>query len=213
MRTKDILTAGVMAGAALLSSCTKNPINNLTADESRIYITNHDSTANFNQFKTYSIVDSVSVLNDDRLAGKTLTQYDAGVIGAVKAAMQSRGYVLVSKGAQPDLGINVSRVTNTYSGVMSYPNYWDSYSSYYDPYYWGYGGYGYYSPYSYGVYQISEGGLSIDMLDLKDATANGDKIKAVWTALARGTGVFSTANAGTQVQAFFDQSQYLTSSN
>ena len=51
------------------------------------------------------------------------------------------------------------------------------------------------------------------MLDLKNATANGSKIKAVWTALARGTGVFSTANAASQVQAFFDQSPYVKASN
>src|SRR5207249_12244916 len=113
------------------------------------------------------------------------------------------------KNSQPDLGINVSRITNTYTGVISYPDYWSYYGSYYDPYYWGYPGYGYYSPYSYGVYQIKEGGLSVDMLDLKDASVNGNTIKPVWTALARGAGVFSITNAASQVQAFFSQSPYL----
>lgn len=214
MRKKDLLTAGVMvASIALFSSCTKDPINHLTADESRIYITNYDSTTNFQSFKTYSIVDSVAVINNDRLETKALTTYDAQVIAAVKVAMQQKGFTLVNKTAKPDLGINVSRITNTYTGVVSYPNYWDYYSSYYDPYYWGYGGYGYYAPYSYGLYQINEGGLSVDMLDLKDASANGNKIKTVWSALARGTGVFNTSNAATQVQAFFNQSSYLKASN
>ena len=137
-----------MTGVVLMSSCTKDPVEHLTGDESRIYITNHDSAAIFNSYKTYSIVDSAAVIGNDRLTGKALTGYDAAVIGALKTQMQNRGYTLVSKSSQPDLGINVSRITNSYTGVVSYPNYWDYYGSYNDPYYWGYGGYGYYSPYS-----------------------------------------------------------------
>ena len=195
------------------ASCAKEPLNNLTAEESRIYITNFDSTVNFTNFKTYSIVDSVAVINDNKLSGKSLSNYDAQVINSLKSAMQQRGFTLVARNAQPDLGMNVSRVINTYTGVINYPDYWDYYDSYYDPYYWGYPGYGYSSPYSYGVYQIKEGGLSIDLLDLKDAQANGNKIKPVWTALARGTGVFNAANATGHVQAFFTQSPYLKNNN
>lgn len=212
MRTNIFFITGVLAVAVALSSCTKNPVNHLTADESRIYITNYDSSATFTSYKTYSIVDSVAVINNDRLEMKALSGYDAQVLAAVKAAMQQKGYTLVNKSAAPDLGLNVSRIINTYTGVASYPNYWDSYSSFYDPFYWGYGGYGYYAPYSYGLYQINEGGLSVDMLDLKNASVNKN-IKTVWSALARGTGVFTTANAASQVQAFFDQSPYLKPSN
>jgi hypothetical protein len=207
-------SVALSALTVVFSSCRKDPVNNLTADESRIYITNHDSTANFSAYKTFSLVDSVSVISDNRLQGKSVTNYDVQLLSALKSAMQSRGYTLVDKNSHPDLGVNVARVTNTYTGVMSYPNYWDYYGSYYDPYYWGYSGYGYYPPYySYGVYQITEGGLSVEVLDLKDASANGNKIKPVWTALARGTGVFNTANADSQVQAFFAQSPYLKTNN
>lgn len=204
----------LLALTAAFSSCRKDPLNNLTADESRIYITNHDSTVSFSGFKTYSLVDSVSVISNNKLEAKAVTNYDVQLLNAIKTSMQERGYTLVNKNSQPDLGINVSRITNTYTGVMSYPDYWDYYGSFYDPYYWGYSGYGYYQPYySYGVYQIAEGGLSVEMLDLKDASANGNKIKPVWTALARGTGVFNTANATSQVQAFFTQSTYLKTNN
>ena len=206
--------AAVMAVTVMLSSCSKDPLNNISEEESRIYITHFDSTASFSNFKTFSIVDSAAVIGNDRLNAKKLTDYDAQVIGAVKSAMQQRGFRLVGKNAQPDLGINVSRVTNTYTGLMSYPDYWGYYNSFYDPFYWGYPGYGYYTPYySYGTYQIKEGGLSIEMLNLKDASSNGNKIKPVWTALARGSGVFRTSNAGSQVQAFFNQSPYLKNNN
>jgi hypothetical protein len=210
----------LLLGAALsvltvaFTGCSKDPIKNLSQDESRIYITNHDSTTTISGYKTYSITDSVAVISNNRLQGHALTAYDAQVLSALKQAMQERGFTLVDKNAKPDLGLNVSRITNTYSGVVSYPDYWGAYGSYYDPYYWGYGGYGYYAPayYSYGVYQINEGGLSVELLDLKNATANGNKIEPVWTALARGTGVFNTTNATSQVQAFFAQSPYLKSS-
>ncbi|MCZ0212081.1 hypothetical protein OZK63_42730, partial [Streptomyces sp. UMAF16] len=68
------------------------------------------------------------------------------------------------------------------TGIIDYSSYYDYYGGYYDPTYWGYGGYGYYSPYMYGTYQINSGALSIDMLDLKNAAANG-KIKIIWNGL------------------------------
>ncbi len=215
MKRKVLLWClAVSAIAIIFSSCRKDSLSNLTAEESRIYITHQDSAARFTGFKTYSIVDSVAVISNNKVEGKMLTNYDAQVIAAIKAAMSQRGFTLVDKKSQPDLGINISRITNSYTGIMSYPDYWSYYGNYYDPYYWGYGGYGYYPPiYSYGIYQIKEGGLSVEMLDLKDATSNNNTIKTVWTALARGTGVFNTNNASNEVTAFFTQSPYLKTSN
>src|ERR1700712_2754658 len=97
----------------VFSSCRKDPLNNLSADESRIYVTQYDSTVNFSGFKTYSIVDSVAVITNDRLAGKAHTKYDSLVIATVKAAMAQRGFVLVDTKSKPDLGVNVSRITST----------------------------------------------------------------------------------------------------
>lgn len=214
MKRLLLWATAVVAVPVLLSSCSKDPLKNMSEEESRIYITQHDSTANFSGFKTYSIVDSVAVIENNRLQSKETTDYDLQIINSIKEQMGQRGYRLVGKSAQPDLGINVSRVTNTSTGVMSYPDYWGYYGGFYDPYYWGYPGYGYSSPYySYGIYEISEGGLSVEMLDLKGASANGNKIKTVWTALARGSGVFRTSNAASQVIAFFNQSPYLKTVN
>ncbi|MEO8584386.1 MAG: DUF4136 domain-containing protein, partial [Flavitalea sp.] len=155
-----------------LTSCQKDPLKNLTASESRIYITNRDSAANFSLFKTFSVADSAGLIQDDQSAGKDLTAYDAAVISEIKISMATRGFTLVDRTASPDIGINVSRVYNNYTGVVSYPSYWNYYGSAYDPTYWGYGGYGYYDPTYYGggyydVYQVTEGALSIDALNLK----------------------------------------------
>lgn len=108
--------------------------------------------------------------------------------------MQQLNYVLVPKDQNPDLGINVSRIVNVYSGVFSYVDYSGYYYGYWDPYYWGYPGYGYYFPTFYGVYQVEEGAMSVDMLNLKDAAVSR-QIKAIWSGLIRGSGIFNATTA------------------
>ncbi|NII23510.1 DUF4136 domain-containing protein [Pseudoflavitalea sp. X16] len=201
------LTISAATVIGLFGSCTKEPLNNLTEDESRIYITNHDSAAVFSSYRTFSIVDSVSVINNNRLVEKAVTDYDLAVIDALKSRLQQQGYTLVAKDANPDLGINVSRIYNTYTGIVSYTDYWGSYYGYWDPFYWGYPGYGYGFPTYYGAYEIREGALSIDALDLKDAGAD-KKINGVWMGLARGSGVFRTSNVTNHIKNLFDQSAY-----
>jgi hypothetical protein len=207
MKSKNVLWLTILTLGAMFGGCTKDPVANLTAEESRIYITDHDSTVNFSTFKTFSISDSVAVINDGR-ASKEITATDQAFIDAAKSEMQAKGFTLVNKNANPDLGINVSRIYNTSSGIVSYRNYYDTYGGYYDPYYWGYGGYGYYSPYSYATYSIREGALSIDMLDLKDAAA-ANRINVIWTGLIRGSGIFNSSTAADQVKMLFNQSAYL----
>ncbi|NML20741.1 DUF4136 domain-containing protein [Pseudoflavitalea sp. G-6-1-2] len=203
-----ILTIGVAAASVLvLAGCTKDPLKNMTEEESRIYITNRDSTANFSSYATFSVSDSVAVINNNKLEKKSLTDADAAFINATKANLQSRGYTLVTKDQHPDLGINISRVYNTYTGIVSYPDYWGGYPGIWDPWYWGYPGYGYGWGGFYGVYSIKEGALSIDALDLKNAAAD-KKIKGIWNGLIRGSGIFRPGAGESQIKALFDQSPY-----
>jgi hypothetical protein len=209
MKSKQLLIAVFSVCTAVFFGCTKEPLNNLSENESRIYVTNRDSAVNFTNYKTYSISDSVAVL-DNGQSYKDLTTVDQGYIDAVNKYMQQRGYQLVSKSSNPDIGIDVNRIYNTATGLYGYSDYWDYYDGYWDPYYWGYGGYGYYIPSSYGIYQITEGAMSIDMLDLKNA-GEKNKIDIIWNGLIRGEGIFTTANADSNVKALFDQSTYLKS--
>jgi Domain of unknown function (DUF4136) len=207
MKSKNVMWLSILALGTMFTSCSKDPLANLTDDETRIYITDHDSSANFSSYKTFSISDSVAVINDGR-ASKQITSTDQAFINAVKGELQAKGYSLVSKGSNPDIGVNVTRIYNTSTGIISYNNYYDSYGGYYDPYYWGYGGYDYYSPYSYATYSIKEGALSIDLLDLKGA-ATANRINVIWTVLIRGSGIFNSSTAATQVNMLFNQSAYL----
>lgn len=207
MKIKSALGLSILAMMAIFTSCSKDPLGNLTTEESRIYITDHDSTKDFSNFHTYSISDSVAVLNNGQ-PSKQQNDIDLAFINAVKTEMQNAGYTLVSKGENPDLGINITRIYNTSTGIISYSNYYDYYGNYWDPYDYGYGGYGYYSPYNYATYSVKEGALSIDMLDIKDAPAT-NKIEVVWTGLIRGSGIFNATTASNQVSMLFNQSPYL----
>lgn len=210
MRTGSLLLLLALSGL-FMTACNKQVTDKLNSEESRIYITDYDSTKSFASYKTYSISDSVTLIQDNQSA-KQMTASDAAYVDAVKKYMSAQGYTLVDRSANPDLGVNVSRVYNTTTGIISYPDYYGGYGSYYDPYYWGYGGYGYYTPYSYGTYSITEGAVSIDILDLKNA-ATSNQIEVVWTGLIRGQGLTTAASADSQIKALFDQSPYLTTSN
>jgi len=193
------------------AGCSKDPVANLSEDESRIYITNYDTSANFSNYKTFTIADSVAIVNNDHLQSKERTDYDVQLINEVASTLEQRGYTRVPNGQDADLGVALSVVTNTSTGLIQYGGYGGFYDDYFDPYYWGYPGYDYYFPPYYGTYQISENALSIDIFDLKDGHQNNE-LKSVWSGLVRGEGVFKNGNISTQVQSLFSQSPYLKNS-
>ncbi|AEW03522.1 hypothetical protein A4D02_19495 [Niastella koreensis] len=200
---KIVIPVLMAAGILAMTSCKKDVVKNLQGDEGQIYVTNHSDSVNFSSFKTFSIADSVAVIENNRLYGYELSGSDAAYIQAVKDQLTQRGYTLVNKNQNPDLGITISQVYSTSTGVIDYGSYYGGY----DPYYWGYGGYGYYYPSYYGTYSITEGAMSIDAFDLKDANES-KSIKDVWSGLLRGSGVFSVSAANNGVKALFDQSSY-----
>ncbi|MBV8252776.1 MAG: DUF4136 domain-containing protein [Chitinophaga sp.] len=209
MKRTIYLLSSIAAFAAMMSfsGCSKDPLKDMTPEESRIYITNHDTQANFKSYATFSIVDSVAVLsNRSDTSKKALTDYDKQLIASVTAAMQARGYTLVNKNAKPDLGVALTRIDNSFTNISWNPGYW---GGIWDPGYWGYPGGGWYWPSYYVVYQVSERQTAIDLFDLKNPGPN-NQITAVWNALWRGTGVWTTSNVSSMVQASFDQSPYLT---
>src|SRR5258705_12796387 len=160
MKTGMLSLIASVTLVTIVTGCSKDPLNHLTEDESRIYITNHDSTANFTSFNTFSIADSVAIVNNNQPGGKDQSAYDAQFISALKAAMVKQGYTLVDKHNNPDLALAVTVISNDYSGIISYNDYGGYYGDYWDPYYWGYPGYSYYYPSYYGVYTVNETALA-----------------------------------------------------
>lgn len=192
----------------LLTSCTKDVVDNLDSDEKVLYITKGDSSISFSTYGTFSLADSVAVISNNQLVERAREDYDAAFIDAIAAEMQSRGFTRVMHGNSPDLGITVSRIYNDYTGIIDYSAYWGGYGGYWDPYYWGYPGYDYYFPPVYGTYTVTEGGTAIDMIDLKNA-AGSNQLRQVWSGLVRGSGVFNTAKVATHARSLFQQSPYI----
>lgn len=192
-----------------VAGCHKDPLNHLTSGETMVYITNKDSSVNFASYKTFSIADSADVIENGQLVGRIQGAFETALIASLDSAMRQRGYTLVSKSSKPDLAITITELTDISTGYVNYTDYWDSYGGYWDPYYWGYPGYGYYSPYAIGIYSVQNNSLEIDMLDLKNAAANGNKIVSVWSGLSSGELVFDPNYAATQVKNFLGQSDYI----
>jgi hypothetical protein len=207
---KRSLLMCVVALPFFLTNCTKEPVDNLTTEESRIYVTNYDTTAVFSDYKTFRLADSVAIIENNQLAGKSRSALAVQLIDAVQANLAGRNFTPVTGNGTADLGVTVSQITNTSTHLVDYGNYGGYYSGYWDPFYWGYSGYDYYFP-NYGIYQTDETVLSIDVIDLKNAAQNGNKLNVVWSGLIRGSGIFNSATINNQIAALFAQSPYLKS--
>lgn len=188
----------LIAGLGLMS-CSKDPISDLSNEESLVYITNHDKSANFSQFKTFSIVDSVLIVENDR-TGTSLDDIDRAILQRIVTNMQNLGYKYVGPKEKPDVGINVTWITNTYLNVVS---------QYYGGY-WG-GGYGYGYPNYYNYYETSESSWLISMLDFKNpqTTPTGKTFNVIWDAQIRGAAIGDQNLIEKMADSIFGQSGYL----
>lgn len=211
MKRTGMILSAIAVGALLFSSCRKEPLNDMTEEESRIYVTNYDEQADFTTYKTFSIVDSVAVISN-RDSKKELTDYDVKLLGNLKSSLQARGYTLVDKNAKPDLAVNVTRIDNAQSAIGYNPGWWTGWPGYWDTGYWGYPGWNYWFPGYYTVFRYNERSVAIDMVDLKNAPKENNQLSAIWNAMFRGTGVWNSGNLDSMTAAIFDQSPYLKAS-
>jgi hypothetical protein len=168
----------IISAALWLTSCTKDPISDLSDLDSQVFVTNYDKSANFKSFKTFSIADSVTVIQDNR-SGTALTSLDRDLLTRIITNMQNLGYTYVAANKNPDVGLTAARITNTYLNVASTP-----YSSYWGGYYGGYYGYP-----SYYTYETSESYWAVSMLDLKNAKPATENLNVIWDAQIRGGGL------------------------
>lgn len=193
----------------VVQGCSKDPIKNLDTDERRIFITNRDETVNFASYNTFSIADNVVVV-DGNNSQQQLTAADQAYLEAFRAAMIARGYTQVTRSATPDLGVQVSRIIRTSTGIMSVPDYF----GFWDPSMWGggfgpgFGGWGAPAFWRTTTYQVREGMLAFDIIDLKNAAANNN-YQVIWNGMIRGAGLNSASSAPSQVAQLFNQSEYL----
>ncbi|MBC8155708.1 MAG: DUF4136 domain-containing protein [Bacteroidetes bacterium] len=215
----------LVLSVSALVSCRDNAIDNLAPQDSQVFITNYDRSANFSQYRTFSLPDSVIIQSNDRsrTSGSAIEQR---FLTSVANALTSRGYTRVSRGQVPDLGVAVIRVNDTYTGVASIPV-----SPYLYDYWYGGGGFGggfgpgfgggfspfYPSYYSY--YQVSDNYWRVQIVDVKNGPTMGTtaptdpgqtQLRVVYDAEIRGQGIFDDSSVDQTVNAVFSQSPYLT---
>lgn len=189
----------ILFAALALTSCNKDPVSDLTAEESLVYITNRDKAADYKQYKTFSVVDSVLVVENNRSAN-TLDDIDKDVLIRIITNMKNLGYTQVAPKDKPDVGITVSWVTNSQLNVTTVPSYYGGY--------WGYGyGYGYPSYYQY--YETSESSWRIAMLDFKNPNTADKTYPVIWDAQIRGSGIGSRNLVNAMIDGIYAQSSYL----
>jgi hypothetical protein len=203
----------ILLGLALLlfASCSKDPINNLTSEESNVYTTHRDTTVNFRVYNTYSISDSMIVRRSDGITYSSTAQ-DQAFINAFRQNMQTRGFTQAARGANPDLGVQLSLIINTNVGIIALPDIWNGWNpgfwGPYDPTWgwgmgpgWGWGG-------GFATYQVTTALMSADIFDLRNAEANRT-LRVIWNGVIQGDEVYEPSTANAQISQLFTQSPYL----
>lgn len=197
----------VLSAFVVATGCRKEAVDNLSEEEQRIYITNYDKSANFTNYRTFSIASNVVVVEDNNSRQQS-TIADQALIQAIRSGLQSRGFQPVASNTTADFGVQISRIVRTSTGFVSGPDYW----GYWDPGFWGYGGgwgpgFGGWGPgFTVIPYEVREGMLAIDIIDLKN---NNSNLRVLWNALVRGPGLNNASTVNDIVNNLLQQSPYL----
>ena len=183
-------------------------------DNKFVVYTNYDKGANFKQFNTYYLPDSILIIGD-----KDKQEYwkDANaqkIIDTYVFNMDNRGYTRVTERDEADLGLQLSYVKNTYVFTdYGYPEWWWGYPGYWDVPYWGNWG-GWYYPYAVS-YAYSTGSFITELLNLEAPQGEKEKLPVLWTGymsgLLSGSTSFNTKMAVEGATQSFVQSAYLRS--
>lgn len=194
----------MLMGFVLLMACRKTP-DTEELSNSFVVQTAKEADANFGQYQTYHISDTISLHTTNPNDTVWSDAESKQLIEAVKSNMNSRGYTFVGRNDHPDLGLALVAVKDLNIGVV-YPGWWWGYwGCYY--YYCGYPPY-----YGWGaIYSIPTGTLVLDMIDLKNAAANA-KLVIAWSSVMSGGLGNSSSDLQLGVQAInqaFTQSAYI----
>jgi hypothetical protein len=211
MKTK-LLFVMILAGLLIFASCTKYPNASDRTLEELVVLTMYDTKADFSQYSTFAISDSIAVISDTD-SGRVMNSNTNLVVNQIVQNMTTRGYTRVAPNQNPDFGINVSMFKNTHVDVY-YPGWYWGYPGYYPPdYYGGWYGYDYWYPYYPPVVtSYSTGTLQFELVDLKFVNLEDQQIYVRWTVFIRAllTGGHTTSEIQGSIDQAFKQTPQLT---
>ncbi len=227
LKMKHLKLFLIALGISLLSACY--PYDSVYTDELDATITVYDTLADFSNYKTYVIRDSVGLVYNDWLTDAQVNDfYAAGgssdkIKAMVKAKFDALGYTEASDLANADFAVNMTVFAIEYTSYYYYyPGWWWGYPGYWPPY-WGpykksaadvnyyYPWYPYYPSYTY--YTSYEGLLLVEMADAKTITDNDPEIRFIWEAGIQGSLTADKSYNEERIQRgldeAFEQSPYL----
>lgn len=202
----------ILMAVFALVACRRDPdLGELSSDF--LVFTNYDTAANFNEFVTYYMPDSIMIIGD-----RDIPEYWTGInaeaiLETYADNMGMCGYLRVSDKEEADLGLQISYIESVsyFVDYYSSPYWWNAYPGYWWPGYWGDWSDWYY-PYPV-VYSYSVGSLLTEMVDLTAETGPDRKLPVVWNSflsgLLSGSDSFNVTLTVRAVDQSFIQSSYL----
>jgi hypothetical protein len=182
-------------------------------EELDLVYTNYSTSFDFKAKHTFAMPDSVVKITGDNYDdpdgnGKpefVKSSYSTAIISSLKEQMQSYGWQLVDKNANPDVLLLPSTMTTT------------NIYYYYDWYYWDwwYGGwYGWYYPgWYYPPYVTGYRSGSVFIQMIERPTPTNDNVAVVWNMILNGLAEGDQSNIAARIQSSiaqgFQQSPYL----
>ena len=206
---KNLKVLFILLAVITTFACKKIPDTNELSSKFAV-ITSRSKEANFSSYKTYFISDTISYISNKPGADTIITGGTAKQIqDVIKENMASRGYTLVARNANPDLGLVSLALRDVNTGVIYPPGWWWGYPGYPGGCYWGC--YPPFYPIYPSYYQYSVGDFIIETFDLKNGDANNN-LQTIW--YNQNSGVLSSkdqTNIDRTIEAInqaFDQSPY-----
>ena len=197
---------------AAKTACQKEPsLSEL--DDDYVVFTDYDKSANFDNYLTYYMPDSVLLITDSEKATYWTNDEANYILETFAENMASRGFLLVDTKEEADLGLQVSYCEDVHYFV-DYPNsfWWWGYPGYWGPGYWGPYWSTWYYPYPV-VYSYSVNSFLAELVDLTDQTGTSKRLNILWDTYMAGLQSSSPrVNRNLVIQAIdqaFVQSPYL----
>ena len=186
----------------LMASCY--PDKDRTIDDFDIVGTKFADNIDFNNYKTYSLYDSLVIIYDTTKKQPDYPKAEAdAILSTIKSNLLNYGWIEVSGTDTPDVYLEAATWNSTVHGVVYYPGY--GYPGWGYPGYPGYPGWGY-PGYGSSYYSYTTGTVTINMLDVKNYAFDNSAPLVMWAIGINGVLSGSEANIISRLEFSIDQS-------
>ncbi len=201
------LAAAVLA----MSACHKEPFTD--SDNEYLVYTSPGRNADFTQYRTFHIADSLLVIGQGDKPVYSNTKAAKDLIASYKSNMTARGFTYADEASAADLGIQLTYIIKTerYVQYYDYPYWWLDYPGYWPAGYWGnWHGYYYSRPVTYAY---TSNALLADIVNLTAEITDDTPLEILWSSYIGGFAGSSYQGNLLRLQKAvdqaFDQSEYL----